>query len=132
MRWITLLKSNRAINKIGKVMEINTVRKQTSNMIGDMNKANISEVGNERQSSYDINEDINKSSKTIHQRLLEVGKVQINRQNPERVFANDGLHKIGERFFYVSLYFKENMLEQIHLLVEDNSMKNGKMSRKEK
>jgi hypothetical protein len=74
---ITLLKSNRAINKIGKVMEINTVRKQTSNMIGDMNKANISEVGNERQSSYDINEDINKSSKTIHQRLLEVGKVQI-------------------------------------------------------
>jgi hypothetical protein len=97
-------------------MEINTVRKQTSNMIGDMNKANISEVrsltvknpciapsyigqttsngklpyieaeretardsevGNERQSSYDINEDINKSSKNTYQRLLEVGKVQI-------------------------------------------------------
>ncbi|HBF36167.1 MAG TPA: hypothetical protein DDW50_02475 [Firmicutes bacterium] len=45
------------------------------------------------------------------------------RQNQEMMFSLDGLHKIGDRFFYVSLYFKENLLKRIHLSVEDDSIK---------
>jgi hypothetical protein len=44
-------------------------------------------------------------------------------QNPLRLFSLGGVHEIDNWFFYVSVLFKENKLERIHLLVEDNSIK---------
>lgn len=62
----------------------------------------------------------------LHPRLhfndFSKGKYYKN-QNPLRLFSLGGVHEINKRFFYVSLLFKENKLARIHLLVEDDSIK---------
>ncbi|MDF2564836.1 MAG: hypothetical protein K0Q53_1231 [Massilibacillus sp.] len=63
---------------------------------------------------------------TLHSRLyfndFSRGKYYKG-QNPLRLFSLGGVHEINKRFFYVSLLFKENKLARIHLLVEDDSIK---------
>jgi hypothetical protein len=39
-----------------------------------------------------------------------------------RLFNLKELHRIEDRLFYVSLYFKDSLLKQIHLMVHDDNI----------
>lgn len=47
-----------------------------------------------------------------------------NNQNEKRLFNLNGLHQIQDKLFYVSLFFKESQLKQIHLVVHDDNITN--------